>query len=275
MKIKDVVFVYQMHEERDLRWHGRYHNHGSREYELHYFLEGVGAFYTHKQSYVIKEGSLFLSRPFDKHSIKATDLTHMITYYAVLVELEQGEQELEDLLERGIKKDHFYNIGSNFRFFFEEIKEKSLSGNSNLSLSAVHQFISFLYILAEDMKSFDHGSGSNVHIEKALRIMQHNVSENLQLSDITQKLNLDISYFIRLFRKKMKITPMKYFGRLKLEAATSLLMSTDLPVYRIADRLKFYSEFHFSKVFKQHTGLSPMHYRTQYRQYLGNGFEIQ
>ena len=96
--------------------------------------------------------------------------------------------------------------------------------------------------------------------------MQNNVVNDLTLQEITLKLNLSDSYFIRLFKRKMKITPMKYFTKLKIEAAAYLLTDTNLQVHSIAEKLSFYSEFHFSRVFKQYTGFAPSIYRKNYIQ---------
>ena len=62
----------------------------------------------------------------------------------------------------------------------------------------------------------------------------------------------------------MKITPMKYFTKLKIEAASYMLTNTDQNINSIAEKLNFYSEFHFSRVFKQYTGFAPGVYRKNY-----------
>ena len=62
---------------------------------------------------------------------------------------------------------------------------------------------------------------------------------------------------------------MKYYMKLKIEAASALLTCTDLSVKEIAAKLSFSSEFHFSKQFKSKTGLAPIYYRRNYIQQLG------
>ncbi|MDC7125165.1 MAG: AraC family transcriptional regulator, partial [Spirochaetales bacterium] len=121
------------------------------------------------------------------------------------------------------------------------------------------------YLLKDGTGEFNYGDSRNVHIEKALKIMQNNVFSNLNLDSLSEKLKLNKSYFIRLFNSKMNITPKQYYLNLKMEAASSLLTSTSLPIYDIADKLCFYSEFHFSKSFKQHKGVPPTEYRNNYR----------
>jgi len=260
MTFKDIVFVYQMKDDAEIKWHSRKHRHREHEYEIHYFIQGNGRFMKGNTVSFIQPGSLFFVTPLTVHSIIADKANRPLSYYAVLFEVEKNDLEIKNIIENSVRNKELLMIGTNYRFFFEEIKTKAFSGNTNLEKSAVHQLFSFLYILGEDDETH-YIEGSNIHLEKALKIMQDNVFSGLELEDITRQLNLHPSYFIRLFKKKMKTTPMKYYRNLKIEAASSLLASTSLHVFEIAEQLQFYSEFHFSKVFKQVAGISPSEYR--------------
>jgi len=148
-----------------------------------------------------------------------------------------------------------------------------MSHDRNLQKAAVYQLLAFIYTHSAGLDRSYHVDETNYHIERALSIMQNSVFSHLTLDMLSSRLNLDKSYFIRLFRKKMKITPMKYFMKLKIEAASSMLINTDVQLKEIAARLAFSSEFHLSRVFKESTGLSPLHYRKLYMQTLGPGGE--
>ncbi|MFA5699427.1 MAG: AraC family transcriptional regulator, partial [Sphaerochaeta sp.] len=95
------------------------------------------------------------------------------------------------------------------------------------------------------------------------------IFEKLSLSDVASYVERDPSYFVRLFKSWMNITPMQYYANLQLEAARALLANTNLSVKEVAARLHYCSEFHFSKQFKRSTQLSPTEYRLRYRQKLG------
>ncbi len=267
MKILDAVFVYQMKSRSELLWHGRVHSHGEREYEIHYFLDGDGVFQNGATRYTINPGMMFISLPNSVHAIKAT-AHDPVTYYAILMSLEEADSELRDFLDHQIESSP-HRIGTNYRFFFEEVKEKALSGSSSRHLSACHQMASLLY-QASAGESRVQGGHESRHLERALKIMQKNVFNYLTLTDLAEQLNLSDSYLVRLFRSRMKQSPMRYFMKLKIEAASAMLTCTDMSVKEIAARLSFSSEFHFSKQFKAKTGLSPSHYRTRYLQELGS-----
>ena len=274
MIMKDAVFVYQMKELEAIKWHGRYHTHGTGEYELHYFVQGSCQFLYGDTLYNISPGTLFLTSPGVKHSIRVRDQASPITYYALLIQPGPEDEAVEDLLKEEIKRRPWYSIGVNYRFFFEEMRERGMSEKNNLQKAAVHQLISFLYILSEGEDPSFHREG-NVHLEKALRIMQNSVAEDLELGDIARRLELSQAYFIRLFKRRMGTTPMKYYTRLKVEAAGAMLTSTNMTTAAIAERLKFYSEFHFSRIFKQYTGHPPSVYRKNFLQQLGDEGKMQ
>jgi len=268
MKILDVVFIYQMKTEREIDWHGRHHRHGRNQYEFHYFLQGEGVFLNCAVQHDIKSGTLFLSLPQGYHRIQAVNKKKPISYYAVLFELDDQDREIEQLLTRRYSPVSGIQIGTSYRFFFEQIKERGMSLSSNLRRSAEYQLLSFIYTQAEGAEAAQYGDEGNYHIEKALKIMQQMVFDYLTLSMLAQRLQLAPSYLVRLFHKKMNVSPMKYYTKLKIEAASSMLINTNETVCGIADKLCFSSEFHFSRAFKQHTGYAPTHYRLQYGQHL-------
>lgn len=71
------------------------------------------------------------------------------------------------------------------------------------------------------------------------------------------------------FRKKfgaaMGLPPAHYRLARRIDLAAVRLRADDAPLKTIAVELGFCDEFHFSKLFKQRTGLSPSAYRAQWR----------
>jgi AraC-like DNA-binding protein len=189
------------------------------------------------------------------------------------MELDEDDRDIRELFTDEIRWNRKHPIGDRYRFFFEELREKSFSPNGFVRRSAIHQLVSFIYMLASEEQGVNLGNLDNVHVEKALRYMQERVFARTRLSGLAAHLNLSEEYFIRLFRQKLHTTPMKYLTKLRIEAATSMLISSDMLIYQIADKLHFHSEFHFSRVFKQYSGYSPRQYRNRFRQIIGESPE--
>ena len=261
MRFGDIVFVYQMHEEKEIRWHSRLHTHEQDEYELHYFIQGTGRFRHRGGIHDILPGTLFLCGPGEMHSIIVSEESAPLTYYAVVFRPDPGETEVRVLAEKLLDAKPLYRLKGNYRLYFEDLREKTGSGRESLNRSAAHQFIAFLYLLTEAGREMHYSDSRNAHIEKALTILQASIFSRLSLDDLSRRVGLDKSYIIRLYKAKMGTTPMRYLKRLKLEAARGMLMTTGEPLCSIAGKLRFYSEFHFSKSFKAYTGVSPSGFR--------------
>ncbi len=302
MKIEDAVFVYRLASGDRLSWHGRYHAHGSGEFEIHFFLEGSGYFLCNRTKYPVSAGRLFLSGPREFHSIVPDAVSAPLTYYAILfsfpsakdahLEHLQGDETSaestspgEDQVLSGALKNALaerqtvLSINNNFRFQFEDLLQLARSADPSLRESARYLLESFLWrwFVRLSPQSANRPGGSvlpdmagerksRVHVEKALSLMEKSVRENLKVEDLAWKLGLSEEHFIRIFRTQVRMTPHQYFTRLKVEGASGLLMSTDKAVGEIATWFGFENQFHFSRIFKKCTGMSPIDYRKTYLQ---------
>ena len=82
--------------------------------------------------------------------------------------------------------------------------------------------------------------------------------------DAARAAGLNVRYISRLFKRYINLSPHEYLMRLKLNRAGTLLLSTDLPVGRIAGLVGFDDQYHFSRNFRKHHGLSPAKYRVEH-----------
>ena len=70
---------------------------------------------------------------------------------------------------------------------------------------------------------------------------------------------------IRMFYQKEVTTPMNYVNLYRIEQATFLLDSTDLPITQIATECGFWESSYFTKVFKKYKGTTPKRHRAAAR----------
>jgi AraC-like DNA-binding protein len=198
------------------------------------------------------------------HQILATVHEKPITYYALLID-SSDDKETAVLLDRLVGRGEGRIVGNGYRFFFADILEKHLSGQPELEFSARHALASLLYQFAAG-KGPSWAATDNAHIGKAIAIMQARIERHLDLSELCEYLDVSREHFVRLFSSYMGMPPMRYYARLKIEAARAMLSSTNLHVGEIADKLEFDSQFSFSRAFRRATGISPTDYRDRFLQ---------
>ncbi len=81
------------------------------------------------------------------------------------------------------------------------------------------------------------------------------------LKDIAFEVNLSPYYFLRVFKKSMRETPLNYLIQFRLNESKNLLYNTDLSISEIGFKCGFNSESHFITTFKKNTMLTPSQFR--------------
>jgi len=264
MRIKDAVFVYRLIGGNRLALHGRHHAHEG-DYEIHFFLEGSGTFLLGRSKYAIEGNRLFLTGPGEPHSILPGEIKSPVSYYAVLFRPElPADSGVLPLLDGGARS---LAAKPHERFLLEELCR--LQGR-NHGLAAGHLLLSLLYLWQGEApgrgaEAGEAGPAKNAHVERALALMEKSVKEKLGTEAMAEKLGVSKEHFIRVFRDGTGISPLRYFTKLKVEAAGSFLADGRLKIGAVAEYFGFESPFHFSRVFKKFTGLSPKEYRRTFR----------
>lgn len=102
----------------------------------------------------------------------------------------------------------------------------------------------------------------NVHLMRAIAMMEGNIEDPLSPSIIAERLGISTRQLERLFARYLNSTPKYYFMEMRLNRAQNLLVQTEQSITEIAMASGFRSSSHFSKVFRAHFGKSPLSHRT-------------
>ncbi|WP_172200548.1 AraC family transcriptional regulator [Saccharibacillus qingshengii] len=97
-----------------------------------------------------------------------------------------------------------------------------------------------------------------------LEYIDARLDEPLEVDNLAEVVHLHPNYFIPYFKKQMGTTPMNYVQHKRIELARRLLISSDMGISLIADRVGM-DPAHFSRTFKKTTGVSPSAYRNSTR----------
>ena len=95
----------------------------------------------------------------------------------------------------------------------------------------------------------------------AVATMETHIADPVTLKDLAQMADVSPRHLNRLFQDKLGRSTMGFFRALRLDTARSLLRNSSLPLTQIALATGFASSSHFSRVYAQHFGQPPSHYR--------------
>lgn len=102
-------------------------------------------------------------------------------------------------------------------------------------------------------------------IAKALDLVQHRHRDRLAVGDLARAAGLSISQLQREFMRLLGMSPTDYITKVRVLLARRALERGDQAVGAIALDLGFYDQSHFTRVFRQQTGLTPLAYRQRFR----------
>ena len=98
-------------------------------------------------------------------------------------------------------------------------------------------------------------------ISQAVKFINQHLDRKISMDRLAAETCLSKDHFIRLFKQTTGETPGSYITRKKLEQAELLLLTTNDPVKHIATLLGFDDTSYFVRLFRQHVGMAPQHYR--------------
>lgn len=104
---------------------------------------------------------------------------------------------------------------------------------------------------------------SHQQMKQVIDFILSHLHDQLSLHVLAQHIGLSSYHFARLFRRTTGESPHQFVLQKRLETAQHLLKKTDLSLSQIALDVGFPNQSHFTQVFKQRMGLTPLRYRQQ------------
>lgn len=102
-----------------------------------------------------------------------------------------------------------------------------------------------------------HLSISDQRLLKAVKLMQRNLENPLDVNDIADQVGLGIRNLQRLFKRHLDTSPVSYYKHLRLWNARRLLLDSSIRISEIALTCGFVSSSHFTSCYKQYFSVTP------------------
>lgn len=267
IKISQFYSMFEQSFEEGFSFPGEYHNF----WECVYVVSGSITASGDERIYNLKSGDLIFHKPMELHKfyIDTANGAHLFIFSF------SADGELCEKLKNAVftlSDEQNTLIGS----FLNYLRKKSaVSTSEKASINHIMLFrkfptlpqtaASYLYILflaLSEQKHFAPVSTSTdaMIFKNAVTYMNNRICENPSVSEIAEYCLVSITSLKRIFDKFAGISIHKYFVRLKINAASSLLESGK-GITEAAEFLGFEDRSYFSKVYKRETGKAPSEFK--------------
>ena len=164
--------------------------------------------------------------------------------------------ELTTLLSRvaidgGAQTDNVFYLSS--QFILKLYQQQTLEDICLLMQEVLESFMNAM---------FNETDKGNLYIRKALRFMQDNYGEHLELAQVAEYVGLSPSYFSALFNQIVGVSFREQLCRIRVEESKRLLLQKDYSLVDIALAMGFPDQSYYCKVFKRIVGVTPGKYRS-------------
>ncbi|HEV2293241.1 MAG TPA: AraC family transcriptional regulator [Tepidisphaeraceae bacterium] len=104
-------------------------------------------------------------------------------------------------------------------------------------------------------------------VVRGVRLLENDLAKCWTLSTLSEQLDIDDSYLVRLFKRSTGLSPIAYLARARAERAAVMLLRTDLPIADIAADVGWHDPNYFARRFKSHFKIAA----TEYRRHFAHG----
>ena len=239
-------------------------------YLFHYVISGKGSLSVDKgdgsENYEIHENMGFLIEP-----------AHINTYCAdredpweyAWIEFD-GLKAREILESAGLSTEHPIFLPQSEQAG-TLLKDELFHLASSKTQSSYH-LIGHLFLIMDALLSgsssrrkTQNGKRTQFYTNEAIAFISANYPFSITVEDMANRLNLDRSYFGKIFRENMGQSPQEFLIRYRLSKAAELLKTHALSIKDISVQVGYPNQLHFSRAFKNVYGLSPRSYRQKTR----------
>ena len=100
-------------------------------------------------------------------------------------------------------------------------------------------------------------------INDARRIIRQHLEENINVSELADRLKVTPEHLCRTFKTETGLTPLAYITQERIRRAAELLQDKSLSIKEVSGKLNFDTSSHVARTFKKVTGRTPGEFRRE------------
>ncbi|WP_338552257.1 AraC family transcriptional regulator [Paenibacillus sp. KS-LC4] len=153
---------------------------------------------------------------------------------------QQASQAITELLHEATRKETGYEIAVSIQI--KQLLLLMLRGDSQRILAR--------------QDDFDH-----IRLKPVLDYVENNLSERIQVEDMCRIVNMSYYYFVKFFKKTIGLSFTEYVNYRKIKWAERILLTKDLSIADVGERIGMPNMAHFYKTFKKYNDCSPKQFQ--------------
>lgn len=234
------------------------HNH----YLLHYIVEGKGLFSIGSdRHFPLQAGSAFLICP-KCITTYVADKTEPWTY----IWIEFDGLKVPSFLSHaglGMKQPVYTPSSDAGSQELEKLMSNMLSyhDNSLCLLGNLYFILEALIRTSSGKKPPKTGNLQEFYVHEAMMYIERHYNQDISVAQLAGWCNLERSYFGKIFKDTVLVTPQEYIIRYRMNMACDMLKNTDLSIGTISAQVGYENQLHFSRAFKKVMGISPREWK--------------
>ena len=246
-------------------------------FELVYILKGTATHWLEESCTALQAGDYFIIDPGTKHCYRDTKELELINCLFLPEYIDRALADcpsLSSLLANQVLRfgvpvdlhaadkifhDRDGTVGKLIRQMEQEYTARSVGYMELLRCNLTH-------IPVYAVRAYEQAEQSRIRHSVTAAIveyLQQHYAQPLSLDSISRQFGYTPQYLSSLFHRDMGMTLQAFLQRLRVEEACRLISSRKLSTTALAQAVGYSDAKYFSKIFRQHKGMSPREYRAE------------
>jgi len=260
-QIDEILLVHKNSLVPQFRWTG--YRGGRKMDGLVFSVSGEALFDFGEERFTLLPGNMIFLPSNSNYTVKCAG-QESFQHYTVNFRLRDIHAEENafsaEILRGNLRHITDASLFSRYSGHFEQLLSVWQGKNAGYMLMAKAYLYELLYLYLTDANRSLRSQNGYARLQPALKILDTAYTENQSINDLAEICGMSETHFRRMFHRLFGQSPAEYRISKRILHAKDLLTAGQYSVSEIARATGFSDPSYFSRVFRAHTGMSPVEF---------------